>query len=283
MTSVIIPAHNESNVILGALQSLAESTQPPDQIIVVCNGCTDNTADLVRNYNKDVIVIETPIASKTNALNEGDAAAGGFPRVYMDADVRLSQDALEKMLQTLSENFQATSPRIIMRLDGVSKLVRAYYDVWLTLPYCKNGMIGAGVYALSEEGRARFERFPDVIADDGFVRALFKESERTATEDCYSIVSAPKTMSGLFKIKTRSRIGGYELQKKYPELIKNEDKDYKAVLIQWLWQVQNWPKILIYTFVNFYTKIRARNMLKKGEYSWERDETSRLNSEYDNN
>lgn len=281
MTSVIIPAHNEESVILGALRSLKSSTLPPNEIIVVCNGCNDNTAELVRKFSDDVILIETPIPSKVVALNMGDEAATGFPRVYMDADVHLSKNALELIVDTLSSTCLATSPRIKMNYDGVSWLVRAYYDIWLSLPYCQNGMIGAGIYALSEEGRARFDRFPDVIADDGYIRALFKESERTATENCYSQVSAPKTLNGLIKIKTRSRIGSYELEKKYPGLKKNEHKDYSAVLFQWLWQLHKLPKIIIYVLINFYAKARAQKQMNKGNYAWERDETSRVGREID--
>jgi glycosyltransferase involved in cell wall biosynthesis len=277
MTSVIIPAHNEENVILNALRSLKESSLPADEIIVVCNGCTDNTAKLVRKFSEQVVLIETPIPSKIVALNMGDEMATGFPRIYMDADVRLSKSALQFMVETLSDKYLATSPRIQMNFDGASWMVRSYYKIWLSLPYCQNGMIGAGVYALSEAGRSRFETFPNVLADDGYIRALFKEIERTATENCYSIVTAPKTLSGLIKIKTRSRIGGYELEKKFPHLIQNEDKDYTAVLYRWLWQIHNWPKIVIYIFVNYYAKIRAKKIKDTEDYLWERDDTSRLN------
>ena len=62
-------------------------------------------------------------------------------------------------------------------LRGSSLAVRAYYRIWLRLPYVREGMIGVGVYALSEEGRRRFGEFPEVIADDGYVRMLFS-SER---------------------------------------------------------------------------------------------------------
>ena len=62
--------------------------------------------------------------------------------------------------------------------------VRAFYEVWSKLPYCRSGMIGSGVYALSEEGRRRFGRFPDITADDAFVRLHFKPAERRTVESC---------------------------------------------------------------------------------------------------
>ncbi len=85
-------------------------------------------------------------------------------------------------------------------------------------------MIGTEVYALSEKGRKRFDAFPEIIADDGYVRALFKADERTLVDSCYSLVRAPANLASLLKIKIRSRLGRYELKKKFPELLGNEEK-----------------------------------------------------------
>jgi hypothetical protein len=41
-------------------------------------------------------------------------------------------------------------------------------------------MIGVGSYGLSASGRSRFAEFPDVIADDGFVRLQFRAGERVS-------------------------------------------------------------------------------------------------------
>lgn len=275
MTSVIIPAHNEENVISQALTSLKQSSVQPLEIIVVCNGCTDNTAKIVKSFDNDILLIETTTASKTHALNLGDDVAKSFPRIYMDADIRLSPDAIDKMSQTLANNYLATSPDVVMDLIETPWLVRAYYEIWLSLPYCTAGMIGAGVYALSEQGRNRFDAFPQIVADDGYIRALFSEEERTKTTGCHSIVHAPKSLSGLIKIKTRSRLGGYELKEKFPELSSNEEKNYKKVLLSWIVSYKKWPKILVYLFVNIYVKFRAKRFVKNKLAIWERDDTSR--------
>lgn len=45
MATIIVPAHNEATVIRRCLDSLVN--QPSvDKIIVACNGCSDNTADI---------------------------------------------------------------------------------------------------------------------------------------------------------------------------------------------------------------------------------------------
>jgi len=173
MTAIIIPAHNEAGVIAKTLTALLEQAGTEDEVIVVCNGCNDNTASLARSFAPRVTVLETDVPSKTNALNLGDRHANTFPRVYLDADVVLGAGSLGKIVEALqSGRWLAVSPEPMMDLAGASWGVRAYYDIWLSLPYCRSGMIGAGVYALSKEGRARFADFPSFFADRGYVRAL---------------------------------------------------------------------------------------------------------------
>src|ERR1700758_1172314 len=41
---VVIPAHNEAATIGSTLRSLAAQTLPPDEMVVVCDNCTDDTA-----------------------------------------------------------------------------------------------------------------------------------------------------------------------------------------------------------------------------------------------
>ena len=41
-------------------------------------------------------------------------------------------------------------------------MVRAFYRVFKELPYVRDGLIGLGVYGISEMGRARFDQFPEL-------------------------------------------------------------------------------------------------------------------------
>ena len=277
MTAVVIPAHNEAAVIERTLVALLGQATPEDEIIVVCNGCSDNTVGVARRFAPRVTVLETEVPSKTNALNLGDRQARSFPRIYLDADVILAEGALGRLARALeSGRWLAVSPDPVMILEGTSWVVRAYYDIWLSLPYCRSGMIGAGVYALSKTGRARFGDFPKVIADDGYVRALFTEDERGRVEDAHSMIRAPASLRWLLKIKTRSRLGGMELAIKFPGLLANEAKDYSGALRGMIAHPFNWPKVLVYLYVNLVSRLMARRRLKNlSQYQWEKDLSSR--------
>ena len=80
--SVVIPAHNEESVIGRCLEALTSpevitAAPEPLEIVVVCNGCTDETAAVAQKF-PCVTVIEIPESSKVAALNAGDALLLNF-------------------------------------------------------------------------------------------------------------------------------------------------------------------------------------------------------------
>lgn len=285
--SIIIPAHNEEQVIGRCVASLLEASAPGEfEIVVVCNGCRDGTAREARRFGERVRVIETDRGSKTHALNLGDEAAKAWPRLYVDADVVMGAESVRRLVKGLEgPGVLAVSPRAVMEFGegrkGASWGVRAYYKVWLRLPYVQEGLMGTGVYGLSREGRGRFEAFPDLIADDGYVRMLFRGRERLAVKEARSIVTAPQKLRDLVKIKTRSRLGGYELRARHPELARQEqqEKQYGGALRGMLGRPGLWAAVVVYLWVNLLSRVRAKRQLEKRlagrEYRWERDESSR--------
>jgi len=276
MPTIIIPAHNEEKSISKCLASFVDFVDVGNlEVIVVCNGCKDLTASVVKNLSDKFICLETDVASKTYALNIGEGSATFFPRIYLDADVQIDYKVVIEMCNTLSTGCLATSLVPTMDLTKSSWAVRAFYSIWLSLPYCNSGMVGSGVYALSEKGRVRFDKFPDIIADDGYVRCLFKEGERRVTKGYYSQVKAPNNIFNLIKIKTRSRLGGYQLKDKFPELISNDVKDYQSVFKQFVYDYKLWPKVAVYISVNLIARIRANYQYYTNQILWERDDSSR--------
>src|SRR5687768_17018252 len=117
MTSIVIPAHNEGRVIGKSLANLQRDADELD-IIVVPNGCSDDTAHVARAAGVKVVEIATP--SKAAALNAGDSAAEGFPRVYLDADITLPPDGLKRMVSVFGHPDPplAAVPARQLDLDG---------------------------------------------------------------------------------------------------------------------------------------------------------------------
>ena len=246
----------------------------------MCNGCSDATAAIAREF-ADVRVIETDIPSKSNALNLGDEVATRFPRIYLDADVILDLASIRRLSQALQRpGVLAAAPRVdTVFTPDCDWSVRAFYNFWMALPFVREGMMAAGAYAMNQAGRARFQRFPDVIADDGFCRLQFAPGERVEVADAVSRVVAPGRFSDLVKIRSRSRLGVYQLQARFPELFAAErrSKRYGHTLSYVLKRFDLYPAAIPFVFITVLSRIRARRQRRLiGNYVWERDNSSRL-------
>lgn len=277
--SIIIPAHNEENTIGKLLSKLEHIDTKKIEVIVVCNGCTDRTAKTVKKFSSAIKMIETDVSSKTHALELGDKTAKFWPRIYVDADVIIDRSSLEELVATLNlKNVSAVSPRVKNNIAQATWPVKAFYKVWTSFPYYKDGMIGCGIYGLSKKGRKRFGEWPNLIADDGYIRAMFVGDERVICVNATVIVNAPNTLNDLIKAKSRSRLGRYQLAQEYPQLFKNErqEKKYDRALLALSRKPFLWAYIPIYLYVNIVARIRAKKQLKNlSAYKWERDLSTR--------
>jgi len=215
--SIIVPAHNEASRGFEVLKTLAAAYEQLDaRVIVVCNGCVDDTAEVARRV-EGIEVVELDVASKAAALNAGDELAGDvFPRLYLDADVGISVDALGKIAAVLDVPGAAIAgPARNYLLDGAPWLVRRFYAALAEVPFLvrlsSELMVGRGLYAVNAEGRSRFERFPAMTADDGFIDRLFDPDEKRVVAESVAGIPVPDSIEGFFRAKTRAAAGTKEL------------------------------------------------------------------------
>lgn len=280
MISVIIPAHNEAAVIGRCLSALLDGHRPEElEIVVVCNGCSDETAAVAAGFGVSVRVVETQVASKIHALNLGDREAMSFPRVYLDADVVLPLAALRRLAECLRQGpMIAAGPIPRFETGGCSWPVKAFYRINSLMPAVREGIGGTGAYALSASARARFAEFPEVMGDDAFVRLLFAPTELTAVDQASCTVFVPRTLENLIAIKTRSHLGNYQLRQLYPELRHNRPEANNRALLRLLLKPWIWPSLAVYFYVKLQARRRARRTFdnqRREHWVWVRDDTSR--------
>ena len=208
--AVIVPAHNES---LGIRRCLRHLSTDEALVVVVANGCDDDTAAQARSFN-DVVVIERAEPSKVEALNEGDRSARGLmPRIYLDADVELDGRSLTALVAALRSEAAPllAIPRPVFDTTGSSFPVRAFFRIYRKMPYVSEGFAGAGCYAVNAAGRQRWDSFPKVVADDLYVHGLFGESERVVVGDSVCVARAPRTLKALIAVRVRTYVGNRQL------------------------------------------------------------------------
>lgn len=231
MLSVIIPAHNEAAYIGPCLEALlAQTDQGPVEIIVAANGCTDATVAIACDYAGQVRdrgwrleVLDIAEGGKPGALDHGDDAATGEMRVYLDADVTCSPGMLGQLRTALNQAEPVYASGQLVVAPAKSWITRRFADLWARLPFMTTDVPGAGLYAVNAPGRARWGRFPRIISDDGYVRLLFKPTERMKVEASY-LWPMVEGLWALIRVRRRQDAGIQELAETFPALLANEGK-----------------------------------------------------------
>ena len=95
--SVVVPCFNAENTISDFLETATKQTLPRDQyeIIIIDDGSSDKTTDIISHF-KDVILACQKRQGPGTARNKGTSMARAPLVLYLDSDLRLSPDLMEK-------------------------------------------------------------------------------------------------------------------------------------------------------------------------------------------
>jgi len=104
LVTVVIPAHNSRLYIAPALDSILAQKYRPIEIVVVDDGSTDCTAQIVRKYAPEVRIIEQEQRGHPAARNAGIRAASGEFLGFLDHDDLWSPDKLELQIASFERN-----------------------------------------------------------------------------------------------------------------------------------------------------------------------------------
>ncbi len=102
----LLPAHDEERSIGSSIRSLQSSTSPPDRIVVVCDNCTDRTAEIAESAGAEVILTVDNKARKAGALNQALKVIDFGDEdllLIMDADTTLGPEFIPTALERLQD------------------------------------------------------------------------------------------------------------------------------------------------------------------------------------
>ena len=102
--SAVIPAYNAEKYIARTLNSVLSQTVPVCEIIVVDDGSTDATAEVVRSFGEAVTLIQQPNAGVSAARNTGIQAAKGDWIAFLDADDEWLPEKIALQTENLTQN-----------------------------------------------------------------------------------------------------------------------------------------------------------------------------------
>ena len=218
--SIVVPAYNEAAGIEKAVRSLASSDYPEFEVVVVDDGSTDGTGDLVDSLGlAHVRVIREPNRGKAEALNTGVAAASYDLIAAVDADTVFEPGTLAALVRPFADpgvgavagNTKVGNRRSLLglwqHLDYVTgfNLDRRLYDVLGCMPTVPGAVGAFRRKALLEVGGFS----SDTLAEDTDVTiALGRRGWKVVyAEDARGFTETPGSLGGLWRQRYRWSFG----------------------------------------------------------------------------
>ncbi|MGO8759492.1 MAG: glycosyltransferase [Terracidiphilus sp.] len=180
LVSILIPAYNAEETILRTLDSAQEQTIRDIEILVIDDGSTDRTADLVRGRVLTDSRIRLHCFSENRgpaaARNAGLAMAKGEWIALLDADDTMSRERLERLLEAPSAQDVLVADNLVLYDRHAGRVVKLGVDP---------ALLGSGLRLDCEGFAARCKgNQPDAV-DFGLLQQLIRVSHIRAHGICY--------------------------------------------------------------------------------------------------
>ncbi len=216
MISVIIPAHNEEEYILQTIASVKKQSWKEKEIIVVCDGCTDRTFDIVKKEVEKVAIVRRR-GGPAIAKNEGAKLAKGDILVFLDADTLMSPTLLENIARVTKDGVVGTA-----RIRPSNRQRRHRMMMWLkNNVLCPFGVTNGIIFCTAKtfQERGEFDHKLQKMEDGKFVRDRSKKAKFIMLDDY--VVSSMRRFDQLGYV----RVMGYWLR----EYLKPSGKAYGVI------------------------------------------------------
>lgn len=102
--TAVIPAYNAEKYITRSIDSVLSQTHPVDEIVVVDDGSTDSTPEIIKRYGDKVRYVHQQNAGVSAARNAGVRAATCDWIAFLDADDEWLPDRLMRQVRLLQEH-----------------------------------------------------------------------------------------------------------------------------------------------------------------------------------
>lgn len=111
LVSIIIPAYQAEAFIERSVRSALNQTYRNIEVLVVENGSSDGTLEVLRSIHSDSMIILQSVKGVSNARNKGIENCKGEFLFFLDADDWLENDAIERMMSVVDEDIDLVSAR----------------------------------------------------------------------------------------------------------------------------------------------------------------------------
>jgi cellulose synthase/poly-beta-1,6-N-acetylglucosamine synthase-like glycosyltransferase/peptidoglycan/xylan/chitin deacetylase (PgdA/CDA1 family) len=240
--AVIVPAFNEEVGIGRAVSSLAASTYPHLEIVVVDDGSTDRTAEIVEGLKlAQVELVRRPNGGKAAALTTGIHHTEAEVVVMVDGDTVFEEDTITRLVQPLSDP-QVTAVSGNTKVGNRSGLLGR----WQHIEYVMGFNLDRRLYEILQStptvpgAIGAFRR--SVLIELGGVpgQTLAEDTDLTLSigrlghrvvyaEDALAWTEAPSTLSGLWRQRYRWSFGTMQAVWKHKRAMISRDRRQRRI------------------------------------------------------
>ncbi|MDH3997987.1 MAG: glycosyltransferase family 2 protein [Desulfuromonadales bacterium] len=230
--SVLVAAHNEAQAIGARLDNLLEQDYPADrvEIIVVSDGSTDATAEVVEQYRAGLgeegsypeikLCVCPQRRGKAHALNLGMEQALGQIVVFADCRQRFERNAVQRLVENFNDPaIGGVSGELLLESDNDSEIGAAmgaywHYEKWVRKLEAATGSVVGATGAIYAIRRQLYRPLPeqtlldDVLTPIYIVGQGFRLSFDPSAK-AYDEVS--KTLTREWQRKVRTLAGNWQL------------------------------------------------------------------------
>lgn len=233
--SIAMVVRNEERVLAAKLQNLLALDYPPCQIVVVSDGSTDRTEEILREYGRDPrlqVVLKQLSQGKASGLNDAMEQAQGEIVVFTDARQRIEPAAVRLLAENFADPEVGCVSGELMLGDATggesSQGLGLYWRIEKQvreLEAASGSMVGAtgAIYAVRRELLSRIPQ--GTILDDVYLpMEVVRQGKRAVFDGRARAWDSPNLgVEREFSRKVRTLSGNYQLLQLAPWLLSSRN------------------------------------------------------------
>ncbi|MCS6875158.1 MAG: glycosyltransferase [Pyrinomonadaceae bacterium] len=236
LVSIVIPAFNEEKVIVKTLRSIFRQDYPNFEIIVVDDGSTDRTSEVIRESFSDerLFVFRIENSGKAEALNYGIRRAKGEIVITLDADTVFATETVKNLVSHFRDKkvgAVAGNAKVGNRINLMTKWQAVEYITVQNMEKRAMSAVNAITVVPGAVGAWRREAIEeaglfqaDTLAEDQdlTIRVRKLGYRIVYAEDAIAFTEAPDSFRGFIRQRFRWCFGTLQCMWKHREILFNK-------------------------------------------------------------